>query len=136
MKYFFTVLTFCICFSKLFCQSKDNKPTMDNANAGSVVELIQGKWQSLEDESNFLVFEKNERKEISDGMDSWDVEPFVLSDKCLNESDSNNGIELEKDRYISCMESDLCWYIVDVNRDFLSLSYMGRGNTLRYKRAK
>jgi len=69
-------------------------------------------------------------------MKTWDNEAFVLSNKCLNESDKDNGLGLEKDKYISCMESDLCWYIVSLNKDFLTLSYMGRGNTLKYKRVK
>ena len=37
---------------------------------------------------------------------------------------------------MSCKESDLCWYIVYLNKDFLTLSYIGRGNTLEYKRVK
>jgi hypothetical protein len=105
-------------------------------NLPSVNELIQGKWQSIDDKTNFLMFDKNERKEIGAGMENWDVEPFELSDKCLNESDKENGIESEKDKYISCKESDSCWYIVSINKDFLTLSYMGRGNTLEYKRVK
>lgn len=111
--------------------SNQNKPT-----ATSVQELLQGKWQSMDDKTNFIMFEKNERKESSDGMKSWDREVFELSNKCLNEIDKDNGIELEKDKYISCKESDLCWYIVSINNNFLTLSYMGRGNTLKYKRIK
>ena len=90
----------------------------------------------MDDKTNFLMFDENERKESSDGMKTWDNEAFVLSNKCLNESDKDNGLGLEKDKYISCMESDLCWYIVSLNKDFLTLSYMGRGNTLKYKRVK
>ena len=136
MKNFFIALSICFCFSQAIGQSKDNKPTTDEKNVASVNELIQGKWQSLDDKTNFLMFDKNEKKEIGAGMENWDVEPFELSDKCLNESDKDNGIELEKDKYISCKQSDMCWYIVAVNKDFLTLSYMGRGNTLKYKRVK
>ena len=65
-----------------------------------------------------------------------DKEVFVLSNKCLNESDKEIGLELEKDKYMSCKESDLCWYIVYLNKDFLTLSYIGRSNTLENKRVK
>ena len=102
----------------------------------NISELLQGKWQHIEDETNYLVFEGNHRKEIAEGMDKWDDETFVLSNKCANQSDKDNEIEPEKDKYISCIEADLCWYIMGVDEESLSLSYMGRGNTLTYKRVK
>lgn len=136
MKNIFIAISICFCFSQAIGQSKDNKPTIEKKNVISTNELLQGKWQSMDDKTNYLMFDKNERKEISDGMKTWDKETFVLSNKCLNESDKDNGLELEKDKYISCKESDLCWYIVSLNKDFLTLSYMSRGNTLKYKRVK
>lgn len=108
----------------------------NKSNATSVQGMLQGKWQSVDDKTNVIMFDQNERKESSDGMKTWDKEVFILSDKCSNESDQNNGMKLEKDKYISCKESDLCWYIVLINKDLLTLSYMGRGNTLKYKRVK
>ena len=136
MKNIFITLSICFCFSQAIGQSKDNKTTTEKKNVISINELLHGKWQSMDDKTNFLMFDENERKESSDGMKTWDNEAFVLSNKCLNESDKDNGLGLEKDKYISCMESDLCWYIVSLNKDFLTLSYMGRGNTLKYKRLK
>ena len=110
--------------------------SQNNSTATSVKELLQGKWQSIDDKTNFLMFDNNVRKELSAGMKTWDTETFELSNKCLNDGDKDNGLELEKDKYISCKESDLCWYIVEINKNFLTLSYMGRGNTLKYKRVK
>lgn len=136
MKNIFIALSICFCFSQAIGQSKDNKPTIEKKNVISTNELLQGKWQSIDDKTNYLMFDKNERKESSDGMKTWDKETFVLSNKCLNESDKDNGLELEKDKYMSCKESDMCWYIVSLNKDFLTLSYMSRGNTLKYKRVK
>ena len=136
MKNIFIALSICFCFSQAIGQSKVNKSTTEKKNVASVNELIQGKWQSIDDKRNFLMFDKNERKESSDGMKTWDKEAFVLSNKCLNESDKDNGLELEKDKYMSCKESDLCWYIDFPSKDFLTLTYMGRGNTLKYKRVK
>jgi hypothetical protein len=136
MKNIFIALSICFCFSQAIGQSKVNKPTTEKKNVASVNELIQGKWQSIDDKRNFLMFDKNERKESSDGMKTWDKEAFVISNKCLNESDKDNGLELEKDKYMSCKESDLSWYIDFPSKDFLTLTYMARGNTLKYKRVK
>ena len=109
---------------------------ISTAGLKSNLELLQGKWQSTDDTSNYIVFDKDRRKEISEGMDNWEDEQFVISDKCLNDNDKANDVPAEKDKYISCAESDLCWYIVDLNATNLTLSYMGRGNTLSYKRVQ
>lgn len=132
--------------------SKEKESTAGTSNAGEtgsdaiaseagamrsgIAELLQGKWQHIDDTSNYLVFEGNHRKETAGGSDQWDDEPFVLSDKCANDFNKDSETEPEKDRYISCIASDLCWYIIDVDQKTLSLSYMGRGNTLTYKRVQ
>ena len=139
MKNIFIALSICFCFSQAIGQSKVNKPTTEKKNIASVNELIQGKWQSIDDKTTYLVFEKNQMKGMSIENKKWietDSEPYVLSNKCLNEGDKDNGIEPEKDKYISCKESDMCWYIDFPSKDFLTLTYMARGNTLKYKRVK
>ncbi|OWY20258.1 hypothetical protein C7N43_21890 [Sphingobacteriales bacterium UPWRP_1] len=112
----------------------DNTAAQPAATSSGIPELLQGKWQHIDDKSNYLVFEGNHRKETAADSGKWDDETFVLSDKCSNASDKDNGAAPEKDRYISCEKSDLCWYIIEVDKSILSLSYMGRGNTLTYKR--
>ena len=107
-----------------------------NANATSTFDLLQGKWQSTDDKTNFVVFEKNHRKEIAAGMSNWDDEEFELSDHCLNESNAADNNTKSKDSYISCKKSDLCWNIVSISADKLTLEYMGRGNTLNYVKVK
>jgi hypothetical protein len=124
------ILAIAIVFSTILTYSQ-NKSTVT-----STKELLKGNWQSLDDKMNFIVFSDNEKKESSDGMKTWDKETFVLSNKCLNESDKDNGIEIENEKYISAKESDMCWYIVAIDKDFLTINYMGRGNTLKYKRIK
>jgi hypothetical protein len=99
-------------------------------------ELLQGKWQNVEDKTNFIIFEKNHRKEISEGMEDWDDATYVLSDACMNESKKGSVLEKEKDRYISVPEDDLCCYILKLDATTLSISYMGRGNTFTYKKVK
>ncbi len=110
--------------------NEEQKQTVTN------IELLQGKWQSTEDETNFLKFENNHRMEIAEGMDEWSDETITLSDKCSNESDKLKEIKAEKDLYITSESSDMCWYIIDLNEEILTLAYMGRGNTLSYKRVK
>jgi hypothetical protein len=130
------LLIACISFTQSTGQNKVKKVTTQTTSASSVIELIQGKWQSLDDKKNFLFFDKNERKEIGYGMKTWSSEKFELSNKCLNESDLEKGSESEKDKYITCKESDMCWYIESIDKDFLTLIYMARGNTHQYKRVK
>ena len=115
-------------------ENKENATEKDAPK--NIAELLQGKWQHVEDKSNYLLFDNNLRKEIADGMDKWEEEPYVLSDACMNSSDAGSDIPKEKDRYLTVAEGDLCWYIVDVNENTLTLSYMGRGNTLKYNRVK
>ncbi len=61
----------------------------------STRELLQGKWQSMDDSSNFLIFNSNQRKEISNGMNTWEIESYVLSDKCKNDTDIETISESE-----------------------------------------
>lgn len=102
----------------------------------SVMQLLQGKWQHEEDTSNYLVFAGNKRREIAGGMTDWDEEEFILSNKCLNESDKDREDELEEFGYITCPKSDVCWYIMGVGEETLSLQYTARGNMLIYRRVK
>ena len=136
MKNAISLLSICFCFFQAIGQTKTNTTPTSKVAPTTVNQLLQGKWQSMDDKTNYLVFEKNLRKEIAGGEKTWDVEPYVLSNKCVNESDVENEIEPVKDKYISCKESDMCWYIDAVTKDFLTLIYMGRGNSLRYKRVK
>jgi len=110
-----------------------NEPVRVN---DSVFHLLQGKWQHEEDTSNYLVFEGNKRREIAGGMTDWDEEEFILSNKCLNESDKDREHELEEFAYITCPKSDVCWYIIGVGEETLSLQYTARGNMLIYRRVK
>ena len=99
-----------------------------NAQPATGADLLQGKWRSDDDPSNVLEFAGGKR------IEGGDSEPYTLADHCTNPTDNNGSSPAEKDRYISCEQSDLCWYIVELTADKLSLSYMGRGNTLNYTR--
>ena len=52
----------------------------------------------------------------------------------MYESNIDEAIEKETDKYISSIDEDLCCYIIEVSQTNLSLAYQGRGNTLVYKK--
>jgi len=66
-------------------------------------------------------------------MENWDLEETVISDQCKNSSNLESNPNQEKGFYISALTSDLCWYTSYVDKESLSLIYMGRGNTMTYK---
>jgi hypothetical protein len=101
------------------------------------LELLQGTWQSLEDEASFLVIEGDRMKNYYGGMDDeLDNEIIMISDTCMNESDSESDLPEEKDRYLSNPNLDMCWYIESVDATNLILIYTARGNTLTYRRVE
>jgi hypothetical protein len=112
---------------------------MDNSLAldSFAIELLQGKWQSLEDEASFMVIEgdrmKTYYKRMEDGMED---ELIIISDTCMNEADSENDLPKEKNRYISNPNMDMCWYIDFLDATNLSLIYMSRGNFHNYRRVE
>lgn len=112
---------------------------MDNSLALDTfaIELLQGKWQSVEDKFSFMVIEgdrmKTYYKRMEDGMED---ELIIISDTCMNELDSENDLPKEKNRYISQLDMDMCWYIDNLDANNLSLIYMARGNYHTYRRVK
>lgn len=106
------------------------------ASKNSINELLQGKWQKINDKTNYLVFENNQRKEMSKGMNKWQIEPYILSNMCLNEFDKDGGYDPENNKYISCEKSDMCWYIENISKAYLTLGRMGFSESLKYKRIK
>lgn len=103
--------------------------SLENIN----IELLQGKWQSLEDEASYLVIEGDRMKNYYGGMED---ELIIISDTCMNESDSENDLPKEKNRYISNPNMDMCWYIDFLDATNLSLIYMSRGNFHNYRRVE
>lgn len=101
------------------------------------LELLQNTWQSLEDEYSFMVIEGDRMKNFYGGMDEeLDNEAIILSDTCMNEADSANGLPEEKNRYLSNPNLDMCWYIESLDENNLTLIYMARGNKITYRRVE
>lgn len=92
--------------------------------------LLIGKWKSTDDENNFIEFTSKLKIETNIGVE--DIEEYTLSNTCIN----GEGTASQEDDYISGLKSELCWYIISLDEGNLSLSYLGRGNTLNYKRVK
>jgi hypothetical protein len=113
--------------------------SLENIN----VELLQGNWRSLEDEASFMVIEGDQMMNYYGGLadycrlfDELGNEMIMISDTCMNEADSANGLPEEKSRYLSNPNLDRCWYIQFVDATNLSLIYMATGNTLTYRRVE
>ena len=96
--------------------------------------MILGKWQNIDDETNYVVFEGDIRKEIARGMREWQIEPFVIANQCVK---SKQPIQSNPEgEYISCPESKLCWKIVKLEADFMELRQEGRATTSVYSKVE
>ncbi len=110
--------------------------SVTTGDAAATLKMLQGKWQALNDKSDFLVFENNHRKEIAGGETEWDDEIFVLSDKPMQEGREVSDHAPEKAGFIYCQKDDMCWAIVELTAKKLSLVYVGHGRVLEYRRVK
>lgn len=99
--------------------------------ASTRAQLLQGIWQHNEDKRNYLVFEDGLRKEYADGLTEPFSEPYSLAQAC---GDAAPPSHAKLDAYIFCSQSDMCWYIVELDGESLILNYTARGNTLNYRR--
>jgi len=104
--------------------------------AATNLKMLQGKWQAVDDKSDFLVFENNHRKEKGGGETQWDDDVFVLTDKPMRDGKAVAGHEAEKGHFIYCAKDDMCWAIAELTAKKLVLVYVGRGRVLEYRRVK
>ena len=97
---------------------------------GLLKSLLIGTWKSTDDQNNFIEFTSNVIIETNIGVEY--IEEYILSNTCVN----GEGLASKKEDYISGLKGELCWYIISIDEENLSLSYVGRGNTLNFKRVK
>lgn len=97
---------------------------------GLTKSLLIGKWQSTDDTNAFIEYTSKLSIETNIGVEF--IEEYTLSNTCIN----GEGIASKEDDYISGHKSELCWYIISIDEENLSLSFVGRGNTLNYRRVK
>ena len=95
--------------------------------------LLQGNWQSLDDPKSFMAFMGELKIDTYHDGHTDAGSTFMLADACQGET--GNTPRPEANRYLTIKDQDQCFYIVKLTNQSLELSLVGRGNTLRYKRA-
>lgn len=108
-------------------QKKEKEPEAKNS-------ILEGTWISTEDSKSVLQVKGNDWTELYEG-EKPDTYKFGFGDSCLanpNAKTNPNG------KYITVFDVDgnRCFFIVSVNDSKLELSYVGRGNTLKYTKKK
>lgn len=96
--------------------------------------LLEGIWISTEDAKSSVEVKSNIWTELYTG-EKPESYKFATGDTCLANSNSGSN---PAGKYITVFDSEgnRCYYIVSVNDTRLELSYVGRGNTLTYKKKK
>lgn len=95
---------------------------------------LEGTWISTEDSKSSIEVKSNIWKELYTGEKPEEFK-FATGDSCLANANSKTN---PSGKYITVFDPDgnRCFYIVSVNDSKLELSYVGRGNTLTYKKKK
>jgi len=96
------------------------------------ISILEGTWISTDDAKYSVQVKGNTWLELYDG-EELDKFFFGFGDTCLANQDAKTN---PNGKYITVFDSDgnRCYYIIKVNDSKLELSYMGRGNTLSYRK--
>ena len=92
---------------------------------------LQGRWRSVDDSLHTLTFEGNLMTMGYEGTPPEEPENFVVGPTCPDAPEAEPG---DNSRYLSVPDARRCYYIIELTDNSLQLSYVGRGNTLRYTR--
>jgi hypothetical protein len=135
---FVTSLIFFSCGKQTTKDTTTAKDTVAKKETVKEVEkkpsLLEGNWVSTQDVKSQIQVTSGNWIETYD-KEKPDTFKFGLGDSCL----ANPGAKTNPNgKYITVFDSGdyRCFYIIDVNDSKLDLSYVGRGNTLSYKRKK
>ena len=106
----------------------DNRPDTASGTTGQ----LQGTWRSEDDSLHTLTFEGNLMIMGYEGQETGEPENYVVGQTCPDVPDAitPNG----KGRYLSVPDAGRCYFIIKLNDQRLQMSFVGRGNTLRYIR--
>lgn len=96
--------------------------------------LLQGSWRSLDEKGVTLTFKNNTRVENVEGKPKGRTRYFEIADECKNDALGNDRVIKSRAKYISLQDIDLCYYIINLDKTYLDIKVIGRGNTIRYKR--
>ena len=105
-------------------------PTVTETLSG-VTGNLQGTWRSLDDSLHTVTFEGNLLTMGYVGTEPDEPENFVVGNTCPGAPEPEPA---DEGRYLSVPDAGRCYYVVELTDNFLELSYVGRGNTLRYAR--
>ena len=95
--------------------------------------LLQGTWRNVLDPLSTIVFEGNTSQNLYDGLETGKTILFTIDSTCKN--GSNPAGSEEVDKYISTTGSaEECYYIVTLDEENLVMSFLGKGNTLTFKK--
>jgi len=100
---------------------KENPAKLEN----NYKTLLQGRWRDTTDAKSEIAFRDNLRFDYYEGKE-LDKGEFTMAKTCEGHEPS------KMDEYM--IEGDMCWFVLDINAENLSLSYVGRGNSLFYVR--
>jgi hypothetical protein len=128
--------SFVCCLSLLlnFCSYGQHVPqrTLDRYPS-----LIQGKWQSLDDPQYVVLITKSNFKDLYTGFPTT-TRTYRITNTCPDPSAPASGSK-EKDTLVTYLPDStggttLCYGIDQLTETRLTLIYLGRGNSLRFKR--
>lgn len=105
----------------------------DRSLAKSTFQLLQGKWQSTEDEKDVIELKGHRYIDYYDGL-PLDTTSFILVQACSSRLSA--GRTGDNERYLVQPSEDMCWEVVGVDEESLELSYTARGNSLNYRKLK
>lgn len=103
------------------------------ASAKTIYQLLQGKWQSTDDNQYVLELKEHCYLDYYEGKLSDSTE-FILDKACPSAPEAGHPGDNEK--YLVQPREDMCWEIAGVDEESLELIYTSRGNTLSFKRIR
>jgi len=127
-KYMFACLFLIVsaCAKKTNTKDISQKPTA-TTELSKMHNAISGSWVSTDDTKSHLSFNNGDTR-------TDDYNGFEPSSKSYTLAYSCNSQEATETVYI--ISDNLCWSVDEVTKNTLILTFMGRGNTLTYKRPK
>ncbi|PHI19669.1 hypothetical protein CEQ90_11495 [Lewinellaceae bacterium SD302] len=90
---------------------------------------ISGRWQSTDDPSSVIEIEEGSYREFYGGKKVSESSYRMTTDCDKTDAAPGPYLKLSGDE-----DEDRCFYLMDLSNDVLTLSYVGRGNTLTYRR--
>lgn len=114
---------------------KVTEPTIISAdlnNRSRNMKLLQGLWENIGDPAKRVEFKNTKKIDIMEGVQADEGTVFSITDKC---EQTNINIQGEsKQRFISILSLNQCYYISQLNGKILHLGDMSTGKTIKYKK--